>query len=429
MDKKRNFDIDIQENHRVLAKGVYMTNDTRKSGINNNDLIIGPSGAGKTRGYVIPNILACDHSMIVSDTKGDLLKKLRPHLEEKGFKIIELDFKDLKNSPYGYNPFDYIRTDENGKYNEQDIEQISEILAPTDGNKKDPYWDKAAKQFLSFMIAYVMETLPEDERNMVSVLEVYNLMRRTGPYGNPIMDPLMEKVKEAMPDSLAVKKYDLITGMGAADKHYASVMGILGEKLDTYAFDGMRSFINNEKRINFADIGREKTIVFLQVSDTDYSMERIINLFYTQALQKLCEAADSNEDHRLDIPVRIILDDFAASVEVPDFDKTTSIIRSRDIYVSVTLQSLSQLKSHYGHDDATTIVNNCETILYLGGTDLDTANYISQRTNKTVDNIMNMPAGSAFLCQRRPKNGVDTKQNYQKRKVEFFSLEEAGIDI
>lgn len=130
---------DYTANRRILAKGCYISNDTRATGLNNNDIIIGPSGSGKTRGYVKPNILQCNESMIIADTKGNLVKELKRPLEKAGYKVIDMNFKNLANS-YGYNPFDYIRFDkENKRYNEQDIMTIASVIIPKPTSQTDPF--------------------------------------------------------------------------------------------------------------------------------------------------------------------------------------------------------------------------------------------------------------------------------------------------
>ena len=140
--------------------------------------------------------------------------------------------------------------------------------------------------------------------------------------------------------------------------------------------------------------------MFLTVSDTDRSMDGLANLFYTQALQSLCAAADKSPGHRLTVPVRFILDDFAANTCIPDFDKTVSVTRSREVSVSVILQSLSQLEALYGHAKALTILNNCDHFLYLGGQDVETATFVSKKANRPVSDILNMPLDSAWLFTR-----------------------------
>ncbi|MBD5102953.1 MAG: type IV secretory system conjugative DNA transfer family protein [Subdoligranulum sp.] len=244
---------------RLLAKGQERSNDTWVTGINNNDLVIGPSGAGKTRSYVKPNLLQCDHSVIVADTKGSLVREIGPVLPQHGYRVLNIDFTD----------------------------------------------------------------------------------------------------------------------------------------------DGMAHLFQHEDRIRFEEFGKEKIALFLTVSDTDRSMDKLANLFYTQALQALCESADKDyPDSRLPVPVRFILDDFATNVRIPDFDKVISVIRSREIYVSLIIQSINQLYSLYGPDPGKTIINNCDNCLYLGGQDVDTANFISIKTNRSPNTILNMPLGNVWLFTR-----------------------------
>ena len=123
-------------------------------------------------------------------------------------------------------------------------------------------------------------------------------------------------------------------------------------------------------------------------------------MFYTQVFQELCADADKMPDGRLKIPVRIILDDFATNVYIPNFDKLISVIRSRDISVSIILQSISQLETLYTTAEAKTILNGCDHLLYLGGQDVDTAIYIGAKANRTVDHILQMGLQEAYLFTR-----------------------------
>ena len=140
--------------------------------------------------------------------------------------------------------------------------------------------------------------------------------------------------------------------------------------------------------------------IFLSVSDSDRSQDVLINLFYTQALQYLMDAADRQPDSRLPIPVRFILDDFSTNTVIPDFDKIISVIRSREIYVSVVIQSLSQLEGLYSHAKAQTIINNCDHCLYLGGTDTRTAQYFAEKFNCQVSTVLNLPLDTLFIFER-----------------------------
>ncbi len=380
---------------RILAQGQLINNNTWITGLNNNDIIIGPSGSGKTRGYVKPNILQCNESMIIADTKGNIRKEVEGVLIEEGYEIIDIDFTDCLSSSYGYNPFDYIRYDEvREKYIEQDILTVAACLIPL-RNNRDPFWELSARMYVESIIGYVLECLPDEEHTMDSVVKLFSEMA-TGRF-----DRLFMELNEINPDSFAITRYNMYKSTKTAEKTYESIRSIIAEKLDVLSFDGAKSVLTKTKRINFAKLGKKKTAVFLTISDTDRSMDRLINIFYTQALQTLCISADKDyEMNRLDIPVRIILDDFASNVYIPDFDKIISVIRSREIYVSIILQSISQLESIYEHAKAMTILNNCDNCLYLGGQDVETARYMGIKANKSVNTILAMPLNKGWLFTR-----------------------------
>lgn len=412
--------------YRILARDCTVNNDTWLTGLNNNDLIIGPTGAGKTRSYVKPNIMQCNESMIIADTKGNLISEVGPVLINDGYKIIHMNFKDLSEA-YGYNPLDFIRFDEKtGKYREQDIMTVANVIVPEARSIKDPFWEDAARMYCACSIAYVMEFLPKEEHSLEYVIDLISEM--DGENFNKLFDEL--RVTE--PDCLALKLQKLFKANDRAEKMHASILGVLSEKFNGLNFEAALRMYANENRIDFKQLGKEKTAVFLTISDTDRSMDRLISLFYTQALQELISSADNDyPDCRLPIPVRFILDDFATNAYIPDFDNITSVIRSREIYVSIILQSITQLNALYGQERATTIINNCDNCLYLGGQDITTANYMSIKANKTMNTILEMPLNESYLFTRgsKPKKveKYDIKEHKRYRELPEYRLSETQI--
>lgn len=382
------------ETFRILADGSEVSNDTWKTGLNNNDAIIGPSGCGKTRGYVLPNILRGNESMIVADTKGNLMKSAAGELEKKGYRVMGIDFMGGPSS-CGYNPFDYIRYDkEKEKYVEQDIKTVAAALVPQE-DKKDPFWCYAARMYLESIIAYILECLPREEHCPASVMRLFGVM------GTGIFERLFTELSELAPESYALCLYRMYQSNTRAEKMHESIRGILAEKLTVFALDSVKALSSHPQKVDFKNMGKEKTALFLTISDTDRSMDRLVNLFYTQALHELLRSADRDyADCRLAVPLRFLLDDFAANVYIPDFDRITSVIRSREVSVSIILQSLSQLETMYGPAKAKTILNNCDHCLYLGGQDVETAQHISFKADKSVSTVLNMPLNEAWLFER-----------------------------
>jgi len=404
--------------YRILAEGRMVSNDTWSTGLNNNDIIIGPPGSGKTRGYVIPNILQCSESMIIADTKGALRQQVGAVLEWSGYRIHEINLTDCRASTIGYNPLRCIRY-ESGRehYHEQDILRAAACLVPIE--TIDPFWDRAARMLLEALIGYLLECQPKEEHTPSNVILLLSEL-------NSAANKLFDEYALIAPDSFASLRWKLYRSMAPADKTQACIQGILAEKLSTLMFDGVSDLFSRKNQIDFAALGRERIALFLNISDTDRSLDPLAALLYAQALQELCAEADQMPEHRLDIPVRFYLDDFAANVTIPDFDKIISVIRSREISVSIVLQSLSQLDSLYGHPRAQTILSGCDNLLYLGGQDVETAQYISVKANKPASSILNMPLDAAWLFTRGT-----TPQQVQKYPLQshprFYELPEAML--
>ena len=404
------------DNKRILAQNELISNSTWITGINNNDLIIGPSGAGKTRSYVQPNILQCNESMLIADTKGSLKGAFAPLLRRHGYRVINLDFTDTLSSD-GYNPLDYIRYDaQRDKYAEQDISTLCAALIPL-GDQRDRFWEESARTLLACLVGYVLEVLPPEEHTLEYVVKLF--AAEDGSIApQRIYRQLLYELAQERPDSFTARQFGLYNVVQSSEKTDASIQSFVSRAIAPLSYDGPLHMYSCPNRIDFRGLGREKTAVFLTVSDTDRSMDSLVNLFYTQALQTLCNSADKDyPDHRLPVPVRFILDDFATNVRIPDFDKIISVIRSREIYVSVILQSISQLSALYGHGESMTIINNCDNCLYLGGQDVETAQYIAIKANKTPDTILNMPLDRAYLFTRGQKAKLVTKYDIRTHEA------------
>lgn len=376
---------------RVFAHNASVSNDTHETRLNNNDLILGPSGSGKTTGYVIPNILRTYGSYIITDVKGSLYKTYAPYLRSKGYEVKLIDFSDLKRS-CAYNPLDYIAYRSPTDYCQQDVIHIATALAP-DTASSDPFWDKSARNIIASVIAFVIEALPKNEHNMINVLEVYKVLNTEK--GRKMFDTLRMENE----DSYAVKLYDGYKNTIKTEKTWGCINQFIINALWLFDFKESVRVFGKKSDFNFRDLGERETAFFVNISDTDSSMEPIINIFYHQAFSTLCRLADSKEDSRLDVPCRIFFDDCCA-YKIPDFDKIMNCIRSREISASLVLQNLSQLDSIYGKSAAASIKAACDTILYLGGQDPETAKYISLRVRKPVEIVLDMPIDKAYLLTR-----------------------------
>ncbi len=378
--------------YRILAEDVKVSNNTLETNLNNNDLIIGSSGAGKTGGYVIPNIQNITGSLVVSDTKGQLYKRFSKELEDKGYDVKVLDLVNPDRS-CGYNPLAHIRRYNDGSFREQDVLSLSNSLIQDVADDREPIWHLSARSYLAFLICYCLETMPEEEQNLVSICELNHAF--SSPNGELAFVDWVRR----HPQRFASKKYREIKANKVAEKMWASILGFVNAALEPFEFKEAAYIFKGEDNIDIKDLGRKKTVLFLNVSDTDRTFDSLVNIFYYQTLQNLCTLADDQPDGRLKVPVRIIMDDFATSAKIADFDKIISVIRSRGISVSLILQSLSQLSSMYD-DSKDTIVDNCDHVLYMGSQNMETAEFVGTRAYKTPEKILCMPQGYEYILTK-----------------------------
>ncbi len=256
---------------------------------------------------------------------------------------------------------------------------------------------------------------------------MYTVSRLYRAFLKPMGESAFLPWLDAHPDSLAAKRYSQIKGMQCAEKMISSIYAFVNLGLKPFDYEEYRNVFDpncftktrngkNAKRtaIDIASIGREKTVLFLNISDSDHSMDAMVNIFYTQALQTLMGEADKNEDGQLRVPVRIIMDDFASSAIIPDFDKLISVVRSRDIWLTLCIQSFSQLQTLYSESQALTIVNNCDHIVYMGSNDLSSAQFIGTRALKTPEVILCMDRDKEYVLEAgKPVSLVRKIPSYQ----------------
>lgn len=386
---------------RIFAPEVTVSNDTRQTGLNNNDLIIGGSGSGKTGGYLYNLLLNPYGSMIVSDTKGLLHRTFSKYLEEKGYKVHVLDFVNPKKS-IAYNPLRYIRRNEFDEPNEADIVKLANIIMPKlDGD--EPFWEKAAARYISILIGFILEAAPEEEQTLTSVCMIHRKMRcKEGRR-------IFEEWAEDHPDSFAARKYYQMIQSAQAEKMWTSIMEFVNQGLDLFDYREYEPIWDEADSIDIARLGHEKTVLFVNSSDNDTSMHVLSDLFNAQAMQVLLAEADRMEDGKLPVPCRLILDDFAAAARIENFDNLISIIRSREISVSIIIQSLSQLNHMYSVDRANTILNNCAHVLYLSGKDRDTMQYVADYLNQTVHSVLKLPRDKAVFIEEGAQARIVSK--------------------
>lgn len=371
-----------------VAKDCAFSLDDRSSGCNNNGLFVGCSGTGKTLKIAYPFLYEPSGSIIMVDPKGRAYEDCAAHLESLGYKVHLIDFTDPMRSE-GYNPMDYIRST-------QDIMKLASMItysAKPENVKCDPFWDQQELILSCAVIGYIYETL-KLPMNFKSMLILNAEGERDGEEDKESkLRKRFELLRKMNPDSWACQKFEQVDT--APYKTYDTIRSTLSAKLSSLDTPELCNMMARGD-FSFTDIADRKTAVFVTVSDTDRSMDLLANIFFTQAMNELCEYADKKCKGRLPIPVRFILDDFATNCTIADFPKMISSIRSRGISAMIMIQAESQLEQIYGRD-ACTIIANCDTYVYLGSNDLETAKSISVRCDRELGDILYMPHGECWV--------------------------------
>lgn len=366
--------------NKILTQNVAISFMVRRHRRNLNILVIGGSGAGKTRFFALPNILNGNCSFIILDPKGEILRTVGHVLESMGYEVKVLELLHMERS-HCYNPFDYLR-------NVDDIQRlVSNIFAsstPKGAQSQDPFWDNAASILLKAVICLLWFEAPKEEQNFEMVLEVLRsaqVKEEDESFQSP-MDLLFEKVRDKDPGHIAVKFYDDFKQ--AAGKTMKSILITLLSKLEKFNIPSLAQLTMTDE-MDLRSIGKRKTAVFAIIPDNDTSFNFLVSILYTQLFQMLFEEADLSPNGRLPVHVHFVMDEFANVALPSDFDKLLATMRSREISVSIILQNLAQLKALY-EKEWESIVGNCDEFLYLGGNEQSTHEYVSKLLGKeTID--------------------------------------------
>ncbi len=365
----------------LLTNKARLGLDTYKHQRNLNVLVIGGSGSGKTRFYAKPNIMQCNTSFVITDPKSELLKSTGNLLKSKGYDIKVLNLIDFGASD-GYNPFRYIR-------DEKDVlKLISNLMTntnPKSAHTNDPFWEKAETALLQALMFYLIGEAPETEQNfgMVMIMLSFAGASEADESYESALDMLFSALEHENPEHLAVKQYKVYKQ--AAGKTAKSILISLAVRLAAFNLKQIQD-ITTEDRMDIACLGQRKTALFAVIPDNDVCFNYLVGMLYTQVFTELYYQADHVYDGRLPIPVHFILDEFA-NVALPEsFDKCLSTMRSRNISASIIIQNLAQLKGLFktSVNAWETVTGNCDTLLYLGGNEFSTHEYISKLLGKAT---------------------------------------------
>lgn len=356
----------------ILTQNVRIGLDGRKHRRNLNVLVVGGSGAGKTRFYAKPNVMQANTSYVVLDPKGEILRDTGYLLEQQGYDIKVLDLINTSRS-HGFNPFLYLRDDKDV------LRLVSNLIrntTPKGAQSNDPFWERAEMALLEALILYLVNEAPPEEQNFPMVMEMINaaeVKEEDEEYAS-VLDELFERLTMRDPEHLAVKQYHIFKL--AAGKTAKSILISLGVRLEKFNLPQIAAVMNHDE-LDIPSLGERKTALFAIIPDNDSSLNFIIGMMYSSVFQELYYIADHVHGGRLPAHVHCVMDEFA-NVALPDeFDKLLATMRSREISVSIIIQNIAQLKALF-EKQWESIIGNCDEFLYLGGNETGTHKLISE---------------------------------------------------
>ena len=366
-----------EEMNVILTKHLRMSLDGRKHRRNLLQIVVGGSGSGKTRYVVKPNIMLANASFIVTDPKGEIVRAVAPLLLQKGYVVKVFDLIDPAHSD-SYNPFRYIRKDSDVF---RLISNLIQNTTPKNSSQNDPFWEKSETALDAALMLYLLHAARPWEQTMQMILTMieYGAAREdSDDYKSPL-DLLFEALEEEHPEHIALRQYRVFKQ--AAGKTAKSILVSAAVRLAAFTLPEIRG-ITDRDSLELEKLGERKQAVFCVIPDSnDNSLNFLVGMLYTQAFQELYYQADKVHTGTLPVPVRLMFDEFA-NVALPDgYARLQATMRSRNIMATVILQNISQLKALF-KDDWEGIIGNADTLLYLGGNEQSTHEYVSKLLGK-----------------------------------------------
>ncbi len=369
-----------EENNKLLTQNVSIGYNAKLHRRNFNTLVVGGSGAGKTRFYAKPNIMQANTSFVVLDPKGEILRDTGGLLKAKGYEVRVLDLINMERSDR-YNPFKYIESDNDVQ---RLVTNLFKSTTPKGSQSNDPFWDTAASMLLLSLIFYLKYEAPPEEQNFPMVMELLRAgdIDEENEAAGSALDDLFAMLETDNPAHIALKYYKAYRSGSA--KTLKSIQITLAARLEKFNLESLATLTSTDE-LDLQSLGEKKVALFAIIPDNDTSFNFLVSILYTQLFQQLFFVADHKHGGALPVHVHFLMDEFA-NVSLPDdFDKILSVMRSRGVSVSIILQNLAQLKALF-EKQWESIVGNCDEFVYLGGNEQSTHKYVSELLGKeTID--------------------------------------------
>lgn len=412
----------VSDNNIVLSKNVKIRfdgyNADQKTHRSNNVLVIGGTGTLKTRSVIVPNCLQLNGTHIISDPKLELYKNLSKMYEAAGYRVVLFNSSQDMMNTARFNPFAGIES----------INELPTIVkdfmeCTTGKDEKEDWFVKAEQQLLSSMMAYMIEALPPYRRTLETLLQLKGLVK-TPPEGEKgykmPYEHAMNELEATQPNSLAVQFFEDFKDTLPSPRTAASIISSINVRLTPFMTPAVREALSGDD-IKMERLDKERTALFVATEDSSSTYQFITTLFYRRLINRLRKIAARADSGRVEIPVQFILDEFKNSGKIPDFDKLVSVSRSKGLSFMPTIHNISQITDTYGKELMATIVQNCETKVFLGGDDEETNKFLETLYGTETGNETNVSVSAG-------NNSRENVQSHKYGRPAYYSHELGVLD-
>ena len=348
-------------NNTILTQNVCMSLNGKMHRRNLLQIVIGGSGAGKTRFFVKPNLMEANCSFLVTDPKGETLRAVAPLLLERGYVIKVFDLIDPARSD-SFNAFAYIKDDKDVM---KLVSNFIKNTTPKGAQQNDPFWERSEIALDTALILYLIHEAPPEEQNfemLIYMIENGGAKEDDDDYQSPL-DLLFEALEEDDPSHIAVREYKIYKQ--AAGKTAKSILVTAAVRLAAFNIPQYAAMTSMDE-MDFGSLGERKRAIFCVIPVNDSSMNYLVGMLYTQCFQELYRRADLKYNGRLPVPVRVLQDEWANVAQPESYPKILATCRSYNIGLNIIVQNVQQIKALYEKEHES-IIGNCDTLLFLGG--------------------------------------------------------------
>lgn len=413
-----------------LGKGREYSTDPAVTGINNNIVVVGGSGSGKTMSVMEMKLLRNEgRSMIVNVSKRKLIWKYTKYFQDKGFDVKYLDMADPMAGDVSFDPLHYIH----GLDDSIGIQNLAEgiVCAKQDMSKqKEPYWLMSAMHLLMAEIYYVFTT--DRHATFADVLKYHDDLQISQSDDDNFKTNHDDDFA-TLPEGNPAHRY-WHTFRQNARVTATCIYAELNSPLQTMFPPEYRKGMRAKPQIDARGLAEHPSVLFVYTSPVQKELHTVANLFMSFAIQDLYELAESRRDGTLPVPIDLVFDDFACGSKIQKFPELISIFREKGISTTIMLQSEDQLTAMYGESDARIILDNCDTYLYMGGMNAGNASTVAWRCNLPVEGVLALKVGKEILFRRGEeplvldRYDITNDPEYQKLTERFnkWIAEEGG---